>query len=147
MEIEIRRKYQKSCYQKILFLQNFSYFQIAVKTEVFFIDYELDSWSRDLNADFRLNYCLFGAVKLTKNVDFDKYSYLGYSIRFNSRSLFLIQSFDFGKTVIIFGVDNNYSTNTDNRKKYILVLGEGPTQGLDDTKIIAEVKYSINIKR
>ena len=31
------------------------------------------------------------------------------------------------------------------RKKNILVLGEGPTQGLDDTKITAEDKYSIDI--
>lgn len=28
-------------------------------------------------------------------------------------------------------------------KKYILLLGEGPTDGLDDTTIITEVKYSI----
>ena len=31
--------------------------------------------------------------------------------------------------------------------KDILVLGEGPTQGLDDTTITAEAKYSINIKK
>ena len=29
-------------------------------------------------------------------------------------------------------------------KKDILVLGEGPTQGLDDTTITAEAKYPIN---
>ena len=34
--------------------------------------------------------------------------------------------------------------HTDNKKQYILVLGEGPTQGLDDTLIKAEIKYSIN---
>ena len=32
----------------------------------------------------------------------------------------------------------------DNKKKDILVLDKGPTQGLNDTKIIAEAKYSIN---
>ena len=52
------------------------------------ISYEFYSWSRDLNDDFRLSDCLFGALTLTKNVDFDKYS--GYSIRFDSCSLFLI---------------------------------------------------------
>ena len=31
-------------------------------------------------------------------------------------------------------------------KKDILILGEGPTQGLDDTKITAKVKYAINFK-
>ena len=32
----------------------------------------------------------------------------------------------------------------DNKKKDILVLGEGPAQGLDDTTITAEAQYSIN---
>ena len=31
-------------------------------------------------------------------------------------------------------------------KKDILVLGEGPEQGLDDTTITAEAKYPINFK-
>ena len=30
------------------------------------------------------------------------------------------------------------------RKKHIIVLGEGPTQGLDNTTFTAEKKYSIN---
>ena len=33
--------------------------------------YELDIWSRDLNTNFTLKDCLFGVVKLTKNVDPD----------------------------------------------------------------------------
>ena len=36
------------------------------------------------------------------------------------------------------------SVHVDNRKKYILILGEGPTKGLDDTTLTAEKKYSIN---
>ena len=32
-------------------------------------------------------------------------------------------------------------------KKYILILGEGPTQGLDDTPLTVEEKYSINFSR
>ena len=35
----------------------------------------------------------------------------------------------------------------DNRKKDILILGEGPTQGLDDTTMIAEAKYTVNFTR
>ena len=35
----------------------------------------------------------------------------------------------------------------DNKKKDILVLGKGPTQGSDDTTITAEVEYSINFSR
>ena len=32
----------------------------------------------------------------------------------------------------------------DNQKKYILILGLSLTQGLDDTTLTAEAKYSIN---
>ena len=32
-------------------------------------------------------------------------------------------------------------------KKDILVLGFGPTQGLDDTKLTAEAQHSINVSR
>ena len=51
-----------------------------------FIVYELDRWSQDLNTDFTLKDCLSGSVKLTKNVDPDKYKYSGCSIGFDSRS-------------------------------------------------------------
>ena len=43
-----------------------------------------------------------------------------------------------------FGADMNSSIHVDNKGKVILILGEGPTQGLDDTKLTAEVKYPIN---
>ena len=46
--------------------------------------------------------------------------------------------------MIIFDVDNSSSTHTDNREKYILVPGEGPTQELDNTSITAEFKFIIN---
>ena len=38
-----------------------------------------------------------------------------------------------GKNVIIFGADMSSSVHIDNRNKDILILSEGPTQGLDDT--------------
>ena len=41
-----------------------------------FIVYQLDRWSRDLNTDFTLKNCSFGAVKLTKNADPDRYKYI-----------------------------------------------------------------------
>ena len=46
-----------------------------------------------------------------------------------------------GKNVIIFGADLSSSVNIDNKFKYILMLDEGPTQGLDDTTLTAEAKY------
>ena len=48
-----------------------------------FIVYESNTWSRNLNADFTLKDRLFGAVKLTKNADPEKYSYSGFGIRFD----------------------------------------------------------------
>ena len=56
--------------------------------------YELDRWSQDLNAKFTLKECLFGSVKITKNVDPNKYSYSGCGIGFDSCSLFSIPNFD-----------------------------------------------------
>ena len=35
----------------------------------------------------------------------------------------------FGKNVIILGVDMSSSEYVDNKKKYILIFGERPTQG------------------
>ena len=90
---------------------------------------------------------MFGTVKLNKNVDHDKYSYSGYGIGLVCRSHFSYPRFDWGKNVVVFGVDNNLSMHTDNNGKDTLVLDKGPTQGLDDTAIIAEAKYSINFSR
>ena len=49
----------------------------------------------------------------------------------------------FGQNVLIFGVDMSSSAHIDNKKKNILVLGKGPTQGLEHT-LTAEKVYSIN---
>ena len=45
-----------------------------------------------------------------------------------------------GKNVIIFGADMSSSVHIDNKEKDILILGEEPTQGLDDTTLTAEAK-------
>ena len=39
------------------------------------------------------------------------------------------------------------SLDIDNKKKDILILGIGPAQGLDDTRLSAEAQYSINFSR
>ena len=39
------------------------------------------------------------------------------------------------------------AVHSDSKRKDILILGEGPTQGLDDTPLSAEGKYSINFSR
>ena len=35
----------------------------------------------------------------------------------------------------------------DNKSKDILILGKGPTQGLDNTILTAEAEYSVNFSR
>ena len=46
-----------------------------------------------------------------------------------------------GKNVIIFGADMSSSVHIHSKGKDILSLGEGPSQGLDDTTLTAESKY------
>ena len=48
-----------------------------------------------------------------------------------------------GRNVIIFEVDMSSSAKIDNRKKDILILGKGPTLGLEHT-LSAEKTYTIN---
>ena len=48
-----------------------------------------------------------------------------------------------GRNVIIVGVDMSSSTKIDNMKKDILLLGKGPTQGLEHT-LSVEKMYLIN---
>ena len=87
--------------------------------------------------------CLFGAVTLSKNADIEKYKYSGYGIGFDRKSSFSFPSGGFGQNVLIFGTYMSTSIHIDNKKKDILVLGRGPTQGLEST-LTAEKMYSIN---
>ena len=50
------------------------------------------------------------------------------------------------RNVIIFGVDMSSSPRIDDQKKDILILGNGPTQGLEHT-LAAEKLYSFNFTK
>ena len=80
---------------------------------------------------------------MTKNADIDKYKYSGYGIGFDRHRFFSHSSSRTGRNAIIFGVYVSSPTKTDNTKKDILILGKGPTQGLEHT-LSAEKMYSIN---
>ena len=80
---------------------------------------------------------------MNKNADINKYRYSGYGIGFDRKSSFSFPGGGFGQNVLIFGVDMSSSAHIDNKKKDILVLGKGPTQGLEHT-LTAEKMYSIN---
>ena len=112
------------------------------KTVNSYIVYEL-AGSSSHSDDPTLKNCLFGAVTLTKNADIDKYGYSGYGIGFDRKSSFSFPGSGFGQNVLIFGADMSSSAHIDNKKKDILVLRKGPTQGLEHT-LTAEKMYSIN---
>ena len=80
---------------------------------------------------------------MTKNTNIDKYGYSGYEIGFDRRSSFSFPGGGFGQNILIFGAGMSSSAHIDNKKKDILVLGKGPTQGLEHT-LTAENMYSIN---
>ena len=86
-------------------------------------------WTFKQSVDFTLGNSLFGTVKLTKNVDFDKYKYSGYGIGFDAHGSFLLSDGSgFGKFVSACWY----------LKKYVLRLGKGPMQRLDDTTLAAK---------
>ena len=83
---------------------------------------------------------LFESVELNNNTDLEKYIYSCYGIGFDSRSEFSLTDGSIGKNVVVFGVDMSSSVHIDNENKGISILGEGPTQGLDDNTLTAEDK-------
>ena len=87
---------------------------------------------------------MFGVVKLTKNADISKYKYSGYGNWFDEKWAFLHPNCRFGNNAIIFGVNMSSFVHVDSKKKYILILGEGPTQGLDGIILTAEKMYLID---
>ena len=86
---------------------------------------------------------MLGAVRLAKNTDIDKHQYLGYGIGFDRKSSFSFPGGEFDQNVLIFGADMSSYVHVDTKKKDMLFLGKGPTQGLEHT-LTAEKMYSIN---
>ena len=76
---------------------------------------------------------LFGSVTLGRNSDFSKFGYTGYGIGFNRGKTFSFPTSGFGHNVLLFGVDVSGSTQIDNKKKDILVLEKGLTEGFEHT--------------
>ena len=82
-----------------------------------YISHKLDTWSRDVNADFPFGTCLFWAVKSVKNSDPGKRGYGGHGIGFGARLQFSLGDGSWGKNVVIFGADMNSSVHVDNKKR------------------------------
>ena len=78
---------------------------------------------------------------MTKSPDVYKYKYSGYGIGFERREEFSLEN-GIDRNVIISGLSLSSSPDTDNKKKYILILDKGPTQGLEHT-MTAQKMYPI----
>ena len=89
---------------------------------------------------------MFGGVRLTKNADSDKYSYICYNIRFNTQIEYTLPDGRVGENVIIFGADMSSSVNIDNKGKSIVTLGKGIKERFNHT-LVAETQYLINFTR
>ena len=111
-----------------------------------YIVYDLAAWTRNPTNNFKFKNCLFGATNIVKNSDKEKYVYSGYGITFDSGGSW---SFDNGtaRNVIIFGVDSSSSSHVDNRKNNFLILGLGPTFGINGSFGSPEKIFSINFTK
>ena len=94
-----------------------------------YINYELDKIC--IKTSPTVVTCLFGAVSLTKNNDNDKEKYSGYGIGFDREDVYSFGN-GFGRNVIIFGANMSSCFHVGNKRKDILILGKGPTQGLGE---------------
>ena len=93
-----------------------------------------------------LENCLFGAVRLTKNADIDKYKYSGYGIGFDRKDSYSTGD-EIDRNLITFGEDMSSSPHIDNKGKYISILGKSPRQVLGEYSLTAEKLYSINFTK
>ena len=91
-------------------------------------------------------------MRITKNAtDSDKNNYKGYGIYFDERSQFGhtitengVTYTSTGRNVLIFGADMSFSVHATNKANHIYVMGDGLTQGINDSTIYAEKKYFKN---
>ena len=114
--------------------------------------YKLDPIASSRDTSFTIQDALFGAMQITKNAtDNSKNNYKGYGICFDEGSQFShtmseggLTYITNGRNVLIFGADMSFSIYRTNRANYIYIMGDGPTQGINDTTICSEKKYFIN---
>ena len=111
--------------------------------------YKLDPIASSRDTSFTIKNALFGAMQITKNAtDNTKNNYKGYGICFDERSQFghTIAEGGFthttnGRNVLIFGADMSFSAHATNRANHICLMGDGLTQGINDTTICVEKNY------
>ena len=88
-------------------------------------------------------------MQIAKNAtDYDKNNYKGYGICFDERSQFSHTITENGRAhtangrnALTFGADMSFSTHATNRANHIYLMGDGLTQGINDTTLYVEKNY------
>ena len=109
-----------------------------------YIVYKLNPISSTRDATFTIQNTLFGAMEITKKADTSKYKYKGYVICFDEEGSFGIGNINNRRKVLIFGADESYVIHSNNKANNIYVMGDGIVQGINDTTLYAEKRYSQN---
>ena len=111
--------------------------------------YQLDPIASTRDTSYTIQNSLFGAMKITKNAtDYDKNNCKGYGICFDERSQFGHTITENGRAhttngrnVLVFGADMSLSAHATNRANHIYLMGDGLTQGVNDTTLYVEKNY------
>ena len=90
--------------------------------------------------------CLFGATNKVKNSDKEKYVYGKYRIAFDSEISWRFV-YEFARNVVIFAVDNNSRSHSDNRKNNFFILVEVIICGINGRFGLPEKRFSINFTK
>ena len=101
------------------------------KTVNAYIVYYLDAWSKIPFNSFKLKISFFDSSDIVWNSDKEKWVYNDYGIVTIDRAGLYNFCDDFGKNAVIFGIDNSSSSNTDNCKNSLLVLGVVLVDGIN----------------
>ena len=97
----------------------------------------MNNWLWIPTNNFTLKNCLSRTFKLVRNTIKSKFTDNGHGIVFDGESLWRFDN-DHGRNVVIFGLDNSLSSQTDKPKHDFLVLGEGQTVGVNNSTSSAE---------
>ena len=128
------------------FQQNSEIFPNITNAINIYCVYKLDLIASTRDTSYTIRNVLFGAVQITKNAaDNSKNNYKGYGICLDKRSQFghtiTEDSRAYttnGRNVLIFGVDMSFSAHATNRANHIYLMGDGLTQGINDTTLYVE---------
>ena len=114
--------------------------------------YEIQPILSSRDTTFTIQNALFGAMEITKNAtDNPKNNYKGYGICFDGRSRFghtITEGSHThttnGRNVLTFGIDMSFSVYATNRANHKYLMGDGLTQGINDTTLYVEKNYYRN---